>query len=319
MKTCLIGAAHWHAASYAAQLARSRHVFAAAADPNLTCAEAVAKPHDARAYADHREMLARERPDFVMALGRHCEMTALAAELVEAGIPFLMEKPMGTDGHALAEVAARAEAKGLYAGATLQYRMSPAVRELVRRQEAGSFGRVISFYFRLFAGGPERYRRMGVPWMLSKKEAGGGPLYNFGPHGIDLFLRLAGEPILSVRCARSHALHGLEIEDFASLTWTTKSGVIGEVQVGYLCPHSAYDTDFSLCTTELLTKDCDLNAGTILLRAGGEVRIDKATGGLSYLEDALERLAGGRPPLVPIGHMAEILRVINLAESQSGG
>lgn len=232
MKTCLIEVGHWQASGYAAQLKASPHELAAVSDRDAARAEAFAKQYGARAYADHHEMLARERPDFVMALGRHCGMTRIADDLVEAGVPFLMEKPMGTDWQALARVADKAEAKGLYAGVTLQYRLSPVVRELTQRMEAGRLGRLVSYYFRLFAGGPERYHQWGVPWVLSKRDAGGGPLYNFGSHVIDLFLLFAAEPVTEVQCVKSHRLHGLDVEDFAAVTMTTTSGPIGVAQVG---------------------------------------------------------------------------------------
>lgn len=81
-----------------------------------------------------------------------------------------------------------------------------------------------------------------------------------------------------------------------------------------MCPQSLYDFHFILCTSELLVKDCDLRTGTILLRDGREVRIQAESAGRPYLEDALHRLTSGQPPLTPIRHMVEILRVINAAD-----
>ena len=40
-------------------------------------------------------MLLKERPDFVFALGKHCDMAGTAQFLLEEGISFAMEKPMG--------------------------------------------------------------------------------------------------------------------------------------------------------------------------------------------------------------------------------
>jgi len=40
-------------------------------------------------------MLATTGPDFVLALGRHRQMAAIAHDLLDQGYPFLMEKPMG--------------------------------------------------------------------------------------------------------------------------------------------------------------------------------------------------------------------------------
>ncbi|MBM4050033.1 MAG: gfo/Idh/MocA family oxidoreductase, partial [Planctomycetes bacterium] len=82
MRTCLIEVGHWHAPMYAGPLKASPHELAAVSDRDGARAAAFAEKHGARAYTDYREMLAKERPDFVMALGRHCEMTRIADDLV---------------------------------------------------------------------------------------------------------------------------------------------------------------------------------------------------------------------------------------------
>jgi len=91
---------HWHALHDAAYL---RHLVAMPdvelvavqdSDAGLV-AKRAAEVGSPPTFTDHRQMLARTRPDFVVALGRHRQMAGIAHDLLDAGYPFLMEKPMG--------------------------------------------------------------------------------------------------------------------------------------------------------------------------------------------------------------------------------
>src|SRR5262249_4759922 len=63
-------------------------------------------------FTDTRQMLSATRPDFVVALGRHRQMAAIAHELLDLGFPFLMEKPMGISAAEVEAVAAKAARLG---------------------------------------------------------------------------------------------------------------------------------------------------------------------------------------------------------------
>ena len=79
MKVCFIDVTHWHAPSYYRTLRELTGVAALTAR-NPQTGKGVAEGLGAKFYEDYREMVQRERPDFVFALGRHCEM----AETVRA-------------------------------------------------------------------------------------------------------------------------------------------------------------------------------------------------------------------------------------------
>src|SRR5262249_58846143 len=59
-------------------------------------------------FTGYRQMLAKTRPDFVVALGRHRQMAGIAHDLLDQGYPFLMEKPMGINAAEVEAVAAQA-------------------------------------------------------------------------------------------------------------------------------------------------------------------------------------------------------------------
>src|SRR6202140_5892253 len=95
-----VGVSPWHALNDAAYL---RHLLAmpdvelvAIQDSDAEIlAKRAAEVGNPPTYTDYGKMLAAVRPDFVLALGRHRQMAAIARDLLDAGHPFLMENPMG--------------------------------------------------------------------------------------------------------------------------------------------------------------------------------------------------------------------------------
>src|SRR5271155_687113 len=119
IRIAAIGVSHWHALNDAAYL---RHLItmpdvalAAIQDSDAAIvARRAAEVGSPPTFTDYRKMLAEVRPDFVVALGRHSQMAAIAHDLLDAGCPFLMEKPMGISAAELEPVAAKAAKRNAY-------------------------------------------------------------------------------------------------------------------------------------------------------------------------------------------------------------
>jgi predicted dehydrogenase len=273
-------------------------------------------------FLDHRELLDRAKPEFAFAMAPHCDMTALAADLVEAAQPFAMEKPMGVDWRALHDVAAKAGEKGLFAAVALVTRYYPLVEKLAELGLTGELGAPVHYYSRLFAGTPQRYRHWHVGWMLDPAKAGAGPLYNFGPHVIDVFLHLFRDPIVTVSASATHGLYGEAIEDLASVSFRTEGGALGVVEVSYTHP-DAYERYFSLTTTKLHVGG-KIEGDAIRLRDGRVVDVAPDRTATEtyevYTADTLRRFSEGLPPKASIHDMWPTLRVLNaaLASVQTG-
>ena len=92
MRVALIGVSHWHTPFYLDPLLSMPDASViGVSDPDFARAEEVAPKARCPAFADYREMCARLRPDFVFALGRHCDMAEEARYLIAERIPFAME------------------------------------------------------------------------------------------------------------------------------------------------------------------------------------------------------------------------------------
>src|SRR5437588_9204114 len=130
IRVAAIEVSHWHALNDAAYL---RHLIAMPdvelvavqdCDPGLA-AKRAAEVGSPPSFTDYRKMLAATRPDFVVALGRHRQMAAIAHDLLDQGYPFLMEKPMGIDAPEVEAVAAKAKRLGAFVAVPLAQRYAP--------------------------------------------------------------------------------------------------------------------------------------------------------------------------------------------------
>ena len=315
MRIGIVEIGHWHASGYAQAVRRLGEEIVAVSDHDVETARRAADSFGCRAYADHLELIDGEQPDFVFAHGIHSQMSQIADDLVEHDVPFVMEKPMGVDWEQLSAVADKAEHKGLFVGVDLAMRCFGLVHALLRLKASGDLGEMTSYCHRLLAGEPQRYHTWNVSWVLDSAQAGGGPLFNFGPHVIDLFLLLSGQPAQTVYCQRSYELHGLDVEDYASLVVTSSGGAVGTIEVGYICPDATYDRFFSVCTDRLFVSATDPQSGVISFRDGKELHVARDDLGArpDYVSETLRRFRAGEPPLASIRDMCHVLRVINAA------
>ena len=104
-RVAAIGVSHWHSIYDASYLPILRDLgcdIVGVSDRSERIATERAARFGSRPFADYRQMIETTRPEFVIALGRHCEMPEIFRFLVGAGVPFVMEKPWGTDPDTLA-------------------------------------------------------------------------------------------------------------------------------------------------------------------------------------------------------------------------
>src|SRR5579863_7468313 len=198
IRVAAVEVSHWHALNDAAYL---RHLLAMPDVELVAVSDADAALVKKRAaevgnpptYTDYRKMLDATRPDFVVALGRHSQMAAIAHDLIDAGYPFLMEKPMGVSAKEVDAVAEKAARRNAFVAVPMAQRYSPFAARAREFLAAKTFGPLSHLYVRINRPAPPRYAAWDCPWMMDPKEAGGGALRNLGPHGLDMFWHLTGE------------------------------------------------------------------------------------------------------------------------------
>ena len=321
IRVAAVEVSHWHALNDAAYL---RHLVAMPdvqlvalqdADAGLV-AKRAAEVGNPPTFTDYKKMLAEVRPDFVVALGRHRQMAAIAHDLLDLGYPFLMEKPMGVSAAEVEAVAAKAAKLGAFAAVPLAQRYAPFARRARELLAAGSFGPLSHIYVRINRPGPARYGNWDCPWMLDPAEAGGGCLRNLGPHGLDMFLHLTGEEVEVTGAQFSHRAHDTPVEDYASVLLRSATGVLGTVEVGNGFPRVGTDGEWKIAGRDaiLTMKDDVLKLAT----AKGDETFpgsDLTAPYFTAVRDALDHWQRGAPP--PIG-VHDCLRVVRLIDRAYG-
>ena len=317
IRIAAIEVGHWHSlfdAAYLKTLVKMPDVqLAAIQDPDSTLvAQRAAQLGGPPVFTDYRDMLAKIKPDFVVALGRHSAMAGIAHFLLDEGYPFLMEKPMGIDAREVRGIADKAAVKKSFAAVPLFQRYHPFVSQARRMLADGAFGPASHFHFRSNRASSARYVSWGSPWMLDPAVAGGGCLRNIGLHGIDLFLHLTGEDVRVVGAQLSSRALGKPVEDYAVVLLRTPSGVLGTIEVGNTFPGQGADGEWKLSGSDAL-----------LVQQGGSVRCMTSAGEQEVAEppaeplaviavrDILARWQSGQPPATGPGDCYRAMQVVD--------
>jgi predicted dehydrogenase len=321
MRIVFIGVSHWHVPFYLDPCLDLPNVtVVGVSDDDITRAEPIAAQAGCQAFADHREMCATLRPDFAFALGRHCDMPVLGRFLINACIPFAMEKPCGTTLAEVRALATLARAADAFVAIPFVFRHC-ALLDAVREAAAGEAIHTMSFKF--VGGLVDRYREAGCGWMLDRATAGGGPLINLGVHFLDLCRVLLPGAAFEVTAAMiSNGQARLSIEDHA-VVLLQGGGARCMVETGYLypAPHSVFDMHYSIRTARHYFAVRD--AHTLEISNDDRTRqvrgMDLINAPLypTFVADTLRRLEHGEKPIAGLDDMVEAMRLVQDAYTLS--
>jgi phthalate 4,5-cis-dihydrodiol dehydrogenase len=188
----MAGAVMVHAAA-----AHSAYVLKAAADPHPGPREAFARDHNARVYADVRELVADPEVQAVYIATPHQFHAPHAVLAAEHGKHIILEKPMALTLADCDAIIAAVERHKVHLIVGHTHAFDPAVRlmrDIIARGELGRLGLIHSFNYTNYLYRPRR------PEELDTAQ-GGGILFNQVPHQIDTARLLAGGMVRSVRAS----------------------------------------------------------------------------------------------------------------------
>ena len=318
LRVAAIEVSHWHSlydSAYLRHLAGMPDVeIVGVQDPSpAIAAHRAADVGGPPTFTDYQEMLAKTRPEFVLALGRHSAMAKIAHDLLDAGYPFVMEKPIGLDAGQVRGVAEKATATGGFVAIPLGQRYSPFTARAKQMLADGAFGPLSHLYLRLNRPTSARYPAWNASWMLDPAQAGGGCLRNLGTHCLDLFLHLTGEPARVTGAQISARGLGQRVEDYASVLLRSTGGVLGTIEVGNMNPRVGGDGEWKISGRDALLKVVDDRRMRIITHESDET-VDVAEPeplALTALRDALDHWRrGARPPIsvqdfVPVAELID--------------
>ena len=190
----MAGAVMVHAAA-----AHPGYVLKAGADPHPGPREAFARDHNARAYADVKELVADPAVEAVYIATPHQFHAPHAKLAAEHGKHIILEKPMALTLADCDTIIAVVERHKVHLVVGHTHAFDPNVRlmrDVVARGELGKLGLINSFNYTNFLYRPRRPEELDTA-------KGGGILFNQVPHQIDTARLLAGGVVKSVRALAS--------------------------------------------------------------------------------------------------------------------
>ncbi|HBB98682.1 MAG TPA: hypothetical protein DC054_25145 [Blastocatellia bacterium] len=172
----------------------------------------------------------------------HAEQTIAAAE---AGKHVLCEKPMAMNVRECDRMIAAARANGVILGVAYYRHFYPLVQRVKEILESGEIGTPVMAQinaFEWFDPPPDNSRY----WLLRKDISGGGPMFDFGCHRIELLRNILGA-IKKVRAIATNVLFDREVEDTAAALFQFERGACGILSVTH-AGHEAQDTLDIFCS-----------------------------------------------------------------------
>ncbi len=209
-------------------------VTAVAEDSSLVSSALGRYRPDIKLFGDYQKMLADEKLDLVLI----CTPPSMHAAMIEAclakDVSVFVEKPFTltlAESHRVLQMAEqknKASSLGLQVGYVNRFNdVFMKVKQLLAENY---IGKTLSFRSEMF-GRTVVQKDSGSGWR-SKRENGGGCLYEFGSHAIDLVVYLLGKPE-KVMGSHLSSLYSAHAEDIVRSTFIYSNGLIGSLFVNW--------------------------------------------------------------------------------------
>jgi predicted dehydrogenase len=184
-----------------------------------------------RWYLDWRKLLLDEEVDAVYIatpVHLHAEQAIAAAA---AGKHVLCEKPMAMNVRECDQMIDACRRHNVKLGVAYYRHFYPVVERVKAIIESGEIGAPVLAQINAFehfnpaADNPRA-------WLLRKDVAGGGPMFDFGCHRIEVLIDILG-PITSVKAMTANVVFDREVEDTAAALFRFAGGACGVLSVSH--------------------------------------------------------------------------------------
>lgn len=201
----------------------------AGCDATAYLTDVLTKHAGLKCYADFDHMLAEEQLDAIVIATPSKLHASMVEKALNRGLHVFCEKPFVLDVPDGERLASLAEAKGLVNQVGYHFRFVGAFKEAARIVKSGALGTV--HHVRAEAYGPVVLRQKGSTWRSAKSE-GGGALYDYACHAIDLVNFITGVPA-SVGGVVRHGIFSRDVDDEVYGTFYYPNGASGQLCVNW--------------------------------------------------------------------------------------
>jgi scyllo-inositol 2-dehydrogenase (NADP+) len=191
--------------------------------------DVLGKYTDTPCYRDFDTMLEEARPEAVVVATPSRSHAALVRKALERGIHVFCEKPFVLDVRDGEELVAMAQQRSCVTQVGYHYRFVGAYQEAARIVRSGALGAV--HHVRAEAYGPVVLRAKGGTWRSARNE-GGGALFDYACHALDLVNFIAGPPD-SVGGVVRHGIFSADVDDEVYCSLYYKGGASGQLCVNW--------------------------------------------------------------------------------------
>jgi scyllo-inositol 2-dehydrogenase (NADP+) len=180
-------------------------------------------------YSDARKMFERAGLDAVIIATPSASHYELAAAAIDHGLHVFCEKPLTLSQTQSAELEQRAADAGVIAQVGYHNRFIGTFREVKRLLDLNAIGTVSHVLAEAY--GPVVLRGRGSTWR-SRRSSGGGCLYDYAAHPLDLVQWYFGEP-LSVSGSVLGQVFSADTDDEVYSTLSYRSGLTAQISVNW--------------------------------------------------------------------------------------
>jgi predicted dehydrogenase len=205
------------------EVRRSRYTeLAAIVDPAPAAAE-LGDAAGVPVFPSLTGLLEARRPDGVVVATPNRMHVANGLEAVAAGVPVLVEKPIGetvADATRLVDAAEAAKVPLLVGHHRQHSPIMAKAREIIG---SGRLGPIVAVMGSALFHKPDEYFDVGGGW---RREPGGGPILLNLVHEVNSLMSLVGD-IVAVQALTSNATRGFPVEDTAAIVFRFAGGALG--------------------------------------------------------------------------------------------
>src|SRR6478609_9786505 len=261
-------------------------------------------------YSSLAELFARDKPDGLILATPNQMHVAGGLECVAAGVPVIVEKPIGDTVASATRLVEAGEAAGVSVLTGHHRNYSPIMARARATIRSGVLGDLVAAVGTAMFYKPDDYFAVGGGW---RTQPGGGPILLNLIHEVNNLLSLVGE-IVRVQAVTSNATRGFAVEDTAAMVFTFANGALGTFLLSDTAasPRSWEQTSQENASYDSFPdEDCYHIAGTTGSLSVPTMRIKTYPGTRSWWEPfdtSTENLDRSDPLANQVTHFAAVIR-----------
>lgn len=161
----------------------------------------------------------------------------------EAGLPFLVEKPLAVTEDGVDEVIAEVERANLLARVGYIRRIAPEIINLRKQIDEGKIGTLKLAYLNSSQEFP-KYRPDFQRTYYARPEMGGGAILDAASHSFDMLISIMGRPVTVGAMYDRLALEGTETEDTCLVSIRFESGAMANLTINQFQKRNVANAEF---------------------------------------------------------------------------